>query len=108
MEQRYDLAFRAPTRIATTIHDCRRCGQPLVLLIFDDHARDEAGLLAYARLMEQPIQEQRLRTYVMAPPTAATMHDDAPSLLVEVWPQVGRVETIVFPYAPLPGVETPG
>ncbi len=94
VEQRYSLPFRAPTRIATTIHDCNRCGQAMVLLIFGDNARDEAGLLAYARLMEQPIQEQRLHTYVMTLPAAAAMHDDAPSLLLQVWPEVGRVETI--------------
>ncbi len=97
VEQRYSLPFRAPARIATTIHDCNRCGQGMVFLIFGDNARDEAGLLAYARLMEQPIQEQRLHSYVMAPPTAADMHDDAPSLLLEVWPEIGHVETITPP-----------
>ena len=66
----------------------------MVLLIFGDNARDEAGLLAYGRLMQQPIQEQRLRTYVMTPPAASAMHDDAPSLLMQVWPEIGHIETI--------------
>lgn len=30
----------------------------------------------------------------MAPPAADGMHDDAPSLLVQVWPELGHVETI--------------
>jgi hypothetical protein len=94
VEQRYDLPFRAPARVATTIHDCHRCGRAMVFLIFGDNAQDEAGLLAYARLMEQPIQEQRLHTYVLAPSAASTVHDDAPSLLLQVWPEIGRVETI--------------
>jgi hypothetical protein len=94
LKQRYALPFRAPARVATTIHVCNRCGQPLVFLIFGDHARDEAGLLAYARLMEQPIREQGLRTYVIGPPNDPTMRDDAPSLLLEVWPEVGIVATI--------------
>ena len=97
VEQRYSLPFRAPARVATTIHDCNRCGQAMVFLIFGDNARDEAGLLAYARLMEQPIQEQDLHTYVMAPPAAADMNDDAPSLRLQIWPEVGRVETITPP-----------
>ncbi len=66
----------------------------MVFLIFGDNARDEAGLLAYGRLMEQPIQAQRLRTYVMAPPATSTIPDDAPSLLLQVWPEVGGVEMI--------------
>lgn len=92
--RRDDLPFRAPTRVATTIHDCHQCGQPLVFLIFGDHAQDEAGLLAYARLMDQPIRAHDLRTFVLGPPMAAALPDDAPSLLLEVWPEGGRVETI--------------
>jgi hypothetical protein len=94
LEQRYALPFRAPAHVATTIHTCTRCGQPLLFLIFGDNARDEAGLLAYARLMEEPIHEQRLRTYVIGPPDGPAMADDASSLLLEVWPAVGSVATI--------------
>jgi len=43
----YSLPFRAPQRVATTVHACARCGQDLLLLIFGDQARDEEGLLAY-------------------------------------------------------------
>jgi hypothetical protein len=94
LEQRYNLPFRAPLNVATTLHDCQRCGQAMVLLIFGDNARDKAGLLAYARLMEQPIREQRLRTYIMAPPAAAAVNDEASSLLLRVWPDIGPSEMI--------------
>jgi len=93
VQQRYQLPFRAPSRVATTIHDCHQCGQPLVFLIFGDHAQDEAGLLAYARLMDAPIRAHDLRTFVLGPPMAATVQDDTPSLLLEVWPELGAVET---------------
>jgi len=43
LEQTYSLPFRAPQRVATTVHACTRCGQDLLLLIFGDQARDEEG-----------------------------------------------------------------
>ena len=55
LEQTYSLPFRAPQRVATTVHACARCGQDLRLLIFGDQARDEEGLLAYGRLMREAI-----------------------------------------------------
>ncbi len=55
LEQTFELPFRAPQRVATTIHACTRCGQDLLLLIFGDQARDEEGLLAYGRLMREAI-----------------------------------------------------
>ncbi len=59
MEQTYSLPFRAPQRVATTVHACARCGQDLLLLIFGDHAHDEEGLLAYERLMHEAIDIPR-------------------------------------------------
>ena len=73
LEQRYDLPFRAPQQTATTIHACPRCGRDMVFLIFGDRATDEAGLLAYGRLLDAPIRpaEPRHAGHGSAPGTRA-------------------------------------
>ncbi len=53
LEQTDELPFRAPQRVATTVHACTRCGQDVLLLVFGDQARDEEGVLAYGRLMQR-------------------------------------------------------
>ncbi len=89
LEQRYQLPFRAPHRTETTLTACQRCGQPLLFLIFGDHATDAAGLDAYGRLMEQPIHQSGLPAYVLGQPNGRG--DDAISLLRRVWPIAGEV-----------------
>jgi len=86
LEQTYELPFRAPQRVATTVHACTRCGQDLLLLIFGDQARDEEGLLAYGRLMREAIVVRGLPAYVLGAPEGDGMLDDTPSLLLQVWP----------------------
>jgi len=68
---------------------CQRCGQPLLFLIFGDHATDVTGLDAYGRLMEQPIRRNGLPAYVLGQSNGAG--DDAVSLLRCVWPDAGEV-----------------
>jgi hypothetical protein len=89
LEQRYQLPFRAPHRTETTLTACQRCGQPLLFLIFGDHATDAAGLDAYGRLMEQPIRQHGLSAYVLSQPNGRG--DDAISLLRRVWPDASDV-----------------
>jgi len=89
LEQRYQLPFRAPHRTETTLTPCQRCGQPMLFLIFGDHATDAAGLDAYGRLMEQPIRQNGVPAYVLGQPNGAG--DDAVSLLRCVWPAAGEV-----------------
>src|SRR6266545_4434139 len=89
LEQRYQLPFRAPHRTETTLTACQRCGQPLLFLIFGDHATDAAGLDAYGRLLEQPIRQHGLPAYVLGQPNGAG--DDVVSLLRCVWPDAGEV-----------------
>ena len=89
LEQRYDLPFRAPHQTEAVVTPCHRCGQPLLFLIFGDHATDAAGLNAYGRLMEQPIRQNGLPAYVLGQPAGAS--DDAISLLRRVWPDAGDV-----------------
>ncbi len=86
VEQTYSLPFRAPQRVATTVHACARCGQDLLLLIFGDQARDEEGLLAYERLMHDVIVARELPAYVLGAPEGDGALDDTPSLLLQVWP----------------------
>jgi hypothetical protein len=88
-KQRYQLLFRAPHRTETTLTACQRCGQPLLFLIFGDHATDVAGLDAYGRLMEQPIRQNGLPAYVLGQPNGRG--DDAISLLRRVWPDASDV-----------------
>jgi len=87
LEQTYSLPFRAPQRVATTVHACARCGQDLLLLIFGDQARDEEGLLAYGRLMREAIVARGLPAYVLGVPEGDGARDDTPSLLLRVWPE---------------------
>ncbi len=86
LEQTYSLPFRAPQRVATTVHACTRYGRDLLLLIFGDQARDEEGLLAYGRLMREAIVARGLPAYVLGAPEGDGMRDDTPSLLLQVWP----------------------
>ena len=87
LEQTYSLPFRAPQRVATTVHACTRCGQDLLLLIFGDQARDAEGLLGYGRLMREAIVERGLPAYVLGAPEGDGALDDTPSLLLRVWPE---------------------
>ncbi len=86
LEQTYSLPFRAPQRVATTVHACTRCGQDLLLLIFGDQARDEEGLLACGRLMHEAIAARALPAYVLGAPEGDGARDDTPSWLLQVWP----------------------
>jgi len=90
LEQTYSLPFRAPQRVATTVHACTRCGQDLLLLIFGDQAHDAEGLLAYGRLMHEAIVARELPAYVLGAPEGDGALDDTPSLLLQVWPTPGE------------------
>ncbi len=81
VEQRYDLPFRAPPQVATTMHACQRCGSELFFLIFADAAKDRAGLPAYA----------------LAPLQLVRPVEEGTSLLMRVWPEPGDVRTITPP-----------
>jgi len=94
LEQTYQLPFRAPQRVATTVHACTRCGQDLLLLIFGDQAHDEEGLLAYERLMHEAIVACGLSAYVLGAPEGDGALDDTPSLLLQVWPTPGAVQRV--------------
>ncbi len=94
LEQTYSLPFRAPQRVATTVHACARCGQDLLLLIFGDQARDEEGLLAYERLMHEAIVARGLPAYVLGAPEGNGARDDTPSPLLQVWPTPGEPQRV--------------
>jgi len=94
LEQTYSLPFRAPQRVATTVHACTRCGQDLLLLIFGDQARDEEGLLAYERLMHDVIATRGLPAYVLGAPEGDGALDDTPSPLLQVWPTPDEVRRV--------------
>ncbi len=94
LEQTYSLPFRAPQRVATTVHACTRCGQDLLLLIFGDQARDEEGLLAYGRLMHEAIVARGLPAYVLGAPEGDGALDDTPSLLLQVWLTPGKPQRV--------------
>jgi len=94
LEQTYSLPFRAPQRVATTVHACARCGQDLLLLIFGDQARDEEGLLAYERLMHEAITACGLPAYVLGAPEGDGMLNDTPSPLLQVWPTPSTVRRV--------------
>jgi hypothetical protein len=89
IEQKYNLPFRSPRQVATSLQQCVHCGQDIALLIFGDNARDTEGLEAYARLMEEPIKKTDLPTYVIAPPSDAK-DLDSPALLLKVYPDQGE------------------
>ncbi len=94
LEQTYQLPFRAPQRVATTVHACARCGQDLLLLIFGDQAHDEEGLLAYEWLMHDVIVARGLPAYVLGAPEGDGARDDTPSLLLQVWPTPGAPQRV--------------
>jgi hypothetical protein len=85
LEQTYRLPFRAPQRVATTVHCCTHCRKDIVLLIFGDLAKDAAGLEAYGRLTADLIQRTALPAYVIAPPSDPR-DLDSPALLLKVSP----------------------
>jgi hypothetical protein len=89
IEQKYNLPFRNPRRIATSLQQCGHCHQDIALLIFGDNASDVAGLEAYARLMEEPIKQTALPAYVIAPPSDKSDPDSA-ALLLKVYPSQGE------------------
>ncbi len=94
LEQTYSLPFRAPQRVATTVHACTRCGQDLLLLIFGDQAHDAEGLLAYGRLMREVIVARSLPAYVLGAPEGDGALDDTPSPLLQVWPTLGELRRV--------------
>lgn len=85
IEQKYNLPFRNPRKIATSFQPCAHCHRDIALLIFGDLAKDVAGLEAYARLMEDAIKQNNLPTYVIAPPSDKSDPDN-PALLLKVYP----------------------
>jgi hypothetical protein len=85
IEQKYNLPFRSPRQVATSLQQCTHCGKDIALLIFGDLAKDAAGLEAYGRLTDDLIKQKALPTYVIAPP--GDPHDlDSPALLIKVYP----------------------
>lgn len=85
IEEKYNLPFRSPRQVATTLHPCAHCGKDIALLIFGDLAKDAAGLEAYGRLTENLIQQTNLPTYIIAPPS--DLRDpDSPAMLLKVYP----------------------
>lgn len=89
IEQKYNLPFRSPRQVATSIQPCAYCNKDIALLIFGDLAKDVAGLEAYARLTEDLIKQKNLTTYVIAPPTDPN-DLDSPALLLKVYPEQGE------------------
>lgn len=85
IEEKYNLPFRSPRQIATSLQPCRHCDTDIALLIFGDLAKDVAGLEAYARLTEDLIKQKGLPTYIIAPPSDAK-DLDSPALLLKVYP----------------------
>jgi hypothetical protein len=86
IEQHYDLPFRSPRQVATSLQPCAHCHQDIAWLIFGDYAKDAAGLEAYARLMADAIKQKGLPTYVIAPPSDKA-DLDSPALLLKVYPE---------------------
>lgn len=89
IEQKYNLPFRNPRRIATSFQPCAHCHRDIALLIFGDLAKDAAGLEAYARLMEEPIKQRDLPTWIIAPPNDPK-DLNSPALLLKVFPDQGE------------------
>jgi len=95
IEQKYNLPFRLPRQVATSLQQCTHCGKDIALLIFGDLAKDAAGLEAYGRLTADLIQQTALPTYIIALPSDT--HDlDSPARLLKVYPEQGE-----------PGLTTP-
>ena len=85
IEQKYNLPFRSPRQVATSLQPCAHCDKEIALLIFGDLAKDADGLRAYARLMDDLIKQKALITYIIAP--CSDPHDlDSPALLLKVYP----------------------
>jgi hypothetical protein len=85
IEQKYNLPFRAPRQVATSLQPCAHCDKDIALLIFGDLAKDADGLRAYARLTDDLIKQKALITYIIAP--CSDPHDlDSPALLLKVYP----------------------
>jgi hypothetical protein len=95
IEQKYDLPFRSPRQVATSLQQCVHCHKDIALLIFGDLAKDAAGLEAYARLTGDLIKQTNLPTYIIAPPSDPR-DLDSPALLLKVSPEQGE-----------PGLTTP-
>ena len=85
VERRYDLPFRAPQKVITSLQQCTHCGQDIALLVFGDNATDATGLQAYARLMDAPIRKTDLPAYIITPPADPSSLEN-PSLLMKVYP----------------------
>ncbi|EEQ05825.1 hypothetical protein [Yersinia bercovieri] len=88
VEQRYELPFRAPREILTSLQQCEHCGEDIALLIFGDSASDVPGLEAYARLMKVPVVQTNLPTWVITPPLDPSSLEN-PSLLLKIHPDKG-------------------
>jgi len=94
LERTYALPFRAPHQTATTLHTCGRCGGDVLFLIFGDRATDADGLAAYGRLMQEPILQHGLPAYVLGLPQGDPLRDYTPSLLRQVWPELGETRVV--------------
>ena len=86
IEQKYNLPFRSPRQVATSLQPCAHCDKDIALLIFGDLAKDAEGLRAYARLTDDLIQQKKLITYIIAPPSDPK-DLDSPALLLKVYPE---------------------
>jgi hypothetical protein len=86
IEQKYNLPFRSPRQVATSLQPCTHCNTDIALLIFGDLAKDVAGLEAYARLTDDLIKQKALPTYIIAPPSDPN-DLDSPALLLKVYPK---------------------
>jgi hypothetical protein len=67
IEQKYNLPFRSPRQVATSVQQCTHCQENIALMIFGDFAKDAAGLEAYARLTEDLIKQTCQRTSLLHP-----------------------------------------
>src|SRR3981081_2617215 len=86
IEQKYNLPFRSPRQVATSLQPCAHCDKDIALLIFGDLAKDAEGLRAYARLTDDLIKQKALITYIIAPPSDPR-DLDSPALLLKVYPE---------------------
>ena len=75
VERRYELPFRAPQIVITSLQQCTHCGQDIALLVFGDNAR----------LMDAPIRKTDLPAYIITPPADPSSLEN-PSLLMKVYP----------------------
>lgn len=96
IEQKYDLPFRSPRQVATSLQQCAYCRKDIAFLIFGDLAKDVEGLRAYARLMDEKIKQINLPTYIIAPPTDPSSLDN-PALLLKVYPDQDKEPSLTTP-----------